>query len=123
MSAPNRRAVRKVSAAAARNAPLPQLGSITLAGEIPSPRRSAVAATANASGVWKSPKATVCLPPSIGSIVPLFGPGIAAHVIAARFPIAGLVLFHERHVAEPLRALPEIEMRHHEPHRAAVLAG
>src|SRR5262245_31252889 len=53
--------------------------------------------------------------------ISLLSPRIAAVVIAADFPIAGLVLGQEFDGLQPLRALPEIEMRHDEAHRAAML--
>src|SRR5262245_43695475 len=55
------------------------------------------------------------------SRVSLLGPWIAAVVIAADFPTAGLVLSQAFDRLQPFRALPEIKMRHDEPHRAAVL--
>src|SRR5260370_7278144 len=53
--------------------------------------------------------------------ISLFRPGIAAVVIAAHFPIARRVLATEFDALQPFGALPEIEMRHDEAHRAAVL--
>src|SRR5947208_14683777 len=53
--------------------------------------------------------------------IALLGPGIAAVVIAADFPVARRILSEEFDALQPLCALPEIERRHHQPHRAAVL--
>ena len=47
--------------------------------------------------------------------------GIAAVVIAADFPIARRILGQEFDALQPFGAFPEIQMRHHQPHRAAVL--
>ena len=53
--------------------------------------------------------------------IALFGPGITAVVIAAHFPKTRLSSVQEFDRLQPFRALPEIEMRHDEPHRAAML--
>src|SRR6266568_9303240 len=62
------------------------------------------------------------LDPSARSVaaVPLLAPWVAVHVIAVGLPEAGLVLRHKLQSAHPLRALPEIEMRHQEPRWAAM---
>src|SRR5215471_17515381 len=57
------------------------------------------------------------------SAITLLRPGIAAHVVAAHFPKPGSVLGHECDLPDPLRALPEIELRHHGTYGSAVLAG
>jgi hypothetical protein len=42
-------------------------------------------------------------------------------VIAADFPIARRILRQEFDALQPFRTFPEIEMRHDEPHRSAML--
>ena len=54
--------------------------------------------------------------------VPLFLPWITIVVVAKRFPEAGLVLIAELEPPNPLGALPEVEVRHEEAGRAAMLA-
>src|SRR6476620_3761464 len=51
----------------------------------------------------------------------LLAPGIAIDVIAAELPEAGLVVFGELQADHPFRRLPEIEMRHEEPRRSAMV--
>src|SRR4051812_31136827 len=58
-------------------------------------------------------------PGSVG--VPLLGPGIAPHVVAVALPESGAVLIDELNPSEPLCTLPEIEVRHDEPHRPPVI--
>jgi hypothetical protein len=53
--------------------------------------------------------------------IALLGPRIAAVMIAAYLPIARRILGEKFDALQPFRALPEIQMRHHQPHRAAVL--
>jgi hypothetical protein len=53
--------------------------------------------------------------------IALLGPRVAAVVIAADFPVAGRIVLQKFDALKPLCALPEIEMRHHQPHRAAML--
>src|SRR5437762_5579588 len=53
--------------------------------------------------------------------VPLFGPRVAAHVIAVLLPEARQVLRQELEAPDPLGALPEVEVRYEEPRRPAVL--
>jgi hypothetical protein len=60
-----------------------------------------------------------CRYASIAGIA-LLGPGIAAVVIAADLPVARRIRAEELDALQPFRALPEIEMRHHQPHRAAM---
>src|SRR6266516_733863 len=50
-------------------------------------------------------------------------PRIAAHVIAALFPVSLLILLEEAHAFDPLRGLPGIKLRHDQAHRAAMLRG
>src|SRR3954447_24775613 len=52
--------------------------------------------------------------------IALLCPGIAAIMIAADFPEARRVLGQEFDRLNPFGALPEIQMRHHQPHRAAM---
>src|SRR5208282_5627486 len=53
--------------------------------------------------------------------VALFGPRVGVIVIAAHFPEAAPVLGRELERTHPLRALPSVELRHHQPDRKAVL--
>src|SRR6202165_4701180 len=53
--------------------------------------------------------------------VTLLAPRVAPNVISVRLPEAWLLLVLERYAAHPLGALPEIEVRHEQPHRPAVL--
>src|ERR671935_582030 len=53
--------------------------------------------------------------------VPLLFPGIAVVVVAVGLPEAGLVVVAQLEAADPLRALPEVQMRDQQPRRAAVL--
>src|SRR5215207_4364748 len=49
------------------------------------------------------------------------GPGVAAHVVAALLPEAGLVLGEEADALDPLGRLPRVEARDDEADRPAVL--
>src|SRR6266516_4359721 len=53
--------------------------------------------------------------------VPLLQPRVSAQVVAVGLPEAGLVLVAELEPANPLRALPEVEVGDEQPRRAAVL--
>src|SRR6266545_4644278 len=53
--------------------------------------------------------------------VPLLAPWIAVVVVAVLLPEARRVLGAQRQPAHPLRALPEIEVRHEQTRRPAVL--
>ena len=53
--------------------------------------------------------------------VPLLPPRVAVVVVAVALPEAGLVLQRQRQAADPLRALPEVQVRDEQPRRAAVL--
>src|SRR4051812_16104896 len=53
-------------------------------------------------------------------VVTLLEPGIAVVVIAAHFPKARLVEHREFEPLDPLRALPEIELRHDYAERSAM---
>src|SRR5262249_34890767 len=57
------------------------------------------------------------------TVVPLLFPGVAVDVVAVRLPEAGPVGVHEAQPAHPLGRLPEVEVRHEEARRAAVLRG
>src|SRR2546422_10929284 len=59
---------------------------------------------------------------SVPAVALLF-PRVATPVIAERFPEAQLVVIHQAKSSEPLGALPEIQMRHHQSRRAAMLRG
>src|SRR6476661_9643108 len=58
---------------------------------------------------------------SAGSVtlVPLLSPGVAEIVVPVLLPEPGLVAGHEGQLAHPLRALPEVQVRHQQPDRAA----
>src|SRR6266545_5512605 len=55
------------------------------------------------------------------SRIALLFPRIAADVVAVLLPEAGAVLRDELQGPGPFRALPEVEMRHHQAARATVL--
>src|SRR6266550_2415329 len=55
------------------------------------------------------------------SSIPLFLPGVAPHVVAVLLPEPGNVLVDQRETPYPLRALPEIQVRHQQPSGPAVL--
>src|SRR5437879_11633897 len=55
--------------------------------------------------------------------VPLLGPWVAAHVISVLLPEPGHVIRQELEPAHPLRALPEVQVRHQQARRPAVLGG
>src|SRR5262245_41099525 len=57
------------------------------------------------------------------AVIALLTPGIAVDVIAERLPEARLVVLHESQPADPLRRLPEVEVRDQETRRTAVLRG
>src|SRR4051794_35013580 len=56
------------------------------------------------------------------TLVPLLEPRVAEVVVAVALPEPLLVVLHERQPGDPLRALPEVEPRDEQPHRAAVFA-
>src|SRR5690606_18425980 len=58
---------------------------------------------------------------SRGSPVPLLLPGVAVEVVAVLLPEPGLVELLHREPVDPLRALPEVQVRHEQPGGAAVL--
>lgn len=53
--------------------------------------------------------------------IPLLFPRIGAHVVAVDFPESRRVDVQELQRADPLRALPEIQLRNDEPARSAVV--
>jgi hypothetical protein len=53
--------------------------------------------------------------------IALLVPWIAAHVVAIALPEAGAILRQELQAAHPLDALPEVQVRHDETQRIAVL--
>src|SRR4030095_12298883 len=63
------------------------------------------------------------LPASRVSCVALLAPWITMKVIAEGFPESRGVRFHEREAPDPLRTLPEIEMRHKQARGSAVSRG
>src|SRR3954469_10044553 len=60
---------------------------------------------------------------SAGSVtlVPLLTPGVAQVVVPVLLPEPGLVARHQGQLADPLRALPEVEVGHQQPDGATVL--
>src|SRR4051794_29521203 len=57
------------------------------------------------------------------ALVALLGPGIAAVVIAVALPESLLVVVEQGEPGDPLRALPEIQMRYEQPHGSTVIGG
>src|SRR4051812_19932236 len=53
--------------------------------------------------------------------VPLFAPGIGVVVVAVQLPEAHAVLAHDLELAQELRRLPEVALRHEQPQRSAVV--
>src|SRR5262245_50864376 len=53
--------------------------------------------------------------------IALLVPGVAVVVVAERLPEAGLVLFQQPQAPDPFCALPEVEVRHDQAGRSAVL--
>src|SRR5712692_7122555 len=53
--------------------------------------------------------------------VSFLGPRIAAHVVAVLLPEARAIAVHELQAADPLGALPEVQVRHEQTQRPAVL--
>src|SRR3954470_22765134 len=53
--------------------------------------------------------------------IALLGPRVASVVVTAGFPETGRIAAEDFDALQPLRAFPEIQMRHYQPHRAAVL--
>src|SRR5918993_1335920 len=60
--------------------------------------------------------------PSV-TMVPLLPPGVAEVVVAVLLPEPGLVARHQGELADPLRALPEVEVRDQQPDGTTVLDG
>src|SRR6188768_987032 len=56
-------------------------------------------------------------------VVALLVPGVAAHVVAVALPEAGPVFGHELEAAQPLGTFPEVEVRHEQSERPAVIGG
>src|SRR5262245_27622080 len=54
------------------------------------------------------------------AVIALLTPGVSVDVEAEGLPEAGLVVLHEPQPADPLRRLPEVEVRDQETRRAAV---
>jgi hypothetical protein len=84
-------------------------------------RPSAAPATMQSSRVSFASWIASRLVMTLIAIVALLFPRIASVVIAADFPIARLVGGEEFDALQPFRALPEIQVRHHQAHRAAVI--
>src|SRR5690242_13124271 len=61
------------------------------------------------------------VPMSSVTLVPLLEPRVAAVVVAVLLPEARLVAAQQGQAGDPLGALPEVEVRHEQPHRPAVL--
>src|SRR4051812_16192086 len=56
------------------------------------------------------------------TLIALLEPGIAAVVVAVALPETRLVVVEHAQTGDELSALPEVEMRHEQARRAAVLA-
>src|SRR3954471_15338502 len=88
-------------------------------------RQPPVGAAAPLGGPPPAPSGVGAGAPSSGSasvtLVPLLLPRVAAVVVAVLLPEARLVALHHGDPADPLGALPEVQVRHQHPHRAAVL--
>ena len=55
------------------------------------------------------------------TLVPLLEPGVTPVVVAVDLPEARLVMVQQPQAGHPLGALPEVQVRHEQPGRAAVL--
>src|SRR5262249_41647341 len=55
------------------------------------------------------------------AVIALLTPGVSVDVVAEGLPEARLIVLHELQPADPLRRLPEVEVRDQETRRAAVL--
>src|SRR5262245_56859858 len=55
------------------------------------------------------------------AVIALLTPGVSVDVVAEGFPEAWFVVLHEPQPADPLRRLPEVEVRNQETRRATVL--
>src|SRR5215211_505991 len=78
----------------------------------------------DADGVSRITSRTVAgRQPTWTSVAPvaLLTPRIPVVVVAERLPEAGLVGLRDLDLGEPLGALPEVQVRHEQPCRAAVL--
>ena len=53
--------------------------------------------------------------------VALLSPGVAQHVVAVLFPEAGAIGAEDLDAGDPLGAFPQVEMRHDEADRPAML--
>src|SRR3954463_3428588 len=73
-----------------------------------------------ARGVSGAIAATVAVRQSV-ALITLLKPGVPAVVVTERLPEAGLVLLGEGETADPLGALPEVQMRYQQARRTAVL--
>src|SRR6478752_2267919 len=56
------------------------------------------------------------------ALIALLTPRVAQIVVTIALPEALDVVVQQGDLADPLRALPEVQMRHQQPHRPAVLA-
>src|SRR3954465_16066657 len=56
------------------------------------------------------------------ALVALLEPGVAAVVVAVLLPEPGPVVRHQLEPGDPLGGLPEVQVRHQQPDRPAVLA-
>src|SRR5204862_3649656 len=61
-------------------------------------------------------------PASSVAAVALLEPRVAVVVVAVALPEARLVVLQQTQPAHPFRALPEIQVRHEQPRRPAVLS-
>src|SRR3954447_4507895 len=70
-----------------------------------------------------APSRPASVPPPTTSVtlVPLLAPRVAQVVVTVLLPETGLVTGHQGELADPLGALPEVQVRHQRPDRAPVL--
>src|SRR6266851_365441 len=71
-------------------------------------------------GTWWIPFVTMSSSARSVAAVALLEPWVTVHVISVRLPEAGAVFGRQPETANPLGALPEVQMWHQQPRRAAV---
>src|SRR3954464_12743301 len=71
----------------------------------------------------KAPSRGPCGGPFSVTLVPLLPPRVAPVVVAVLLPEPRLIAVHQRELADPLGALPEVQVGNQQPDRATVLDG